>query len=91
VKDAAGQLEQRLRSLRFPSDDRPGIANIMVTLRNPQESPVAYIESLLGEIARYLGLPWNVIRSSTLDVPPSLRAQHRILEIARRASARNAM
>jgi len=87
VKDAAVLLEKRLRSFRFPSGDRDGIANIMATLRNPQGRPVDYIEHLLGDIARYLGLPWNVIRSSTLEVPPSLRAQDRILEIARRLGA----
>ena len=49
---------------------------------------VDYIERLLKCIVNQLGLPWNVIRSSTLDLPPTLRGQHRILEIARQLGAR---
>jgi len=87
AQDASLLLEKRLRSFRLPSGDRDGVANIITMLRTPQGRPVDYIEGLLGEIARYLGLPWNVIRSSILDVPPSLHAQHRILEIVRRLGA----
>ena len=52
------------------------------------DDPVDYIERLLKCIVNHLGLPWNVIRSSTLNLPPSLRGQYRILEIARQLGAR---
>ena len=50
--------------------------------------PVDYIVRLLECAVAWLGLPWNVIRSSSLDLPASLRGQDRILEIARRLGAR---
>jgi hypothetical protein len=43
---------------------------------------------LLKRIAVYLGLQWNVIRSSSLQISAELRGQDRILEIARRLGAR---
>jgi len=86
--DAPALLTQRLRSFRFPSDGREDVQQIIEVLRHVKGNPVDYIERLLGEIVAYLGFPYNVIRSSTLDLPSSLRGQSRILEIARRLGAR---
>ena len=52
------------------------------------DTPVAYVERLLERVVKYLGLPWNTVRSSSLRLPDSLRGQERILEICRRLGAR---
>jgi hypothetical protein len=86
VPDASALVLKRLRPFRFESSDRH-VLQIFDTLRSVQGNPVDYIESLLHQIAVYLGFPWNVIRSSTLNIPPEIRGQCRILEIARRLGA----
>ena len=42
----------------------------------------------LERIVAYCGIPWNVIRSSSLNIPAELHGQDRVLEIARRLGAR---
>jgi hypothetical protein len=86
--DAPVLFEKHLRRFRFFTGKVDGVAKIFETLRAVQGTPVDYIERVLGEIAGYLALPWNVIRSSSMDLPPSLRGQQRILEIASRLGAR---
>lgn len=84
--DAAAALAERLRP--FPVAARRGPhAPLLDRLRRAEGRPVDYIVDLLEIASRTLGLPWNVVRSSSLDVPGSLRAQDRILEIARRLGA----
>jgi hypothetical protein len=85
--DAAALLASRLRPFRLSSSEH-GVQQIIARLRHLKGNPVDYIENLLHEIVAYLGLSWNVIRSSALHVPSSLRGQSRILEIARRLGAR---
>jgi WbqC-like protein family len=86
--DASALLHQRLRS--FPAlEAAPAAAEPIVdVLMQPNDSPLSYIEKLLRGISVYLGLPWNVIRSSSLGIPEALRGQDRILEIIRRVGAR---
>jgi hypothetical protein len=86
--DAAALLAQRLRPFPSLARARESVRPIVAALRNVQGHPVDYIERLLKCVVDQLGLPWNVIRSSTLDLPPALRGQHRILEIARQLGAR---
>jgi hypothetical protein len=87
LPNAASLFEERLR--RFPlieggsADNRP----IIQAIRALGGSPVAYIENVLKHLVDYLGLPWRVLRSSTLDVPTALRGQDRIIEIVRRLGA----
>jgi hypothetical protein len=85
--DAAALLAARLRPFRLSSNEH-SVQQIIDTLRHPKGNPVDYIAELLHQIVAYLGLSWNVIRSSDLHLPPSLRGQSRILEIARRLGAR---
>lgn len=85
--DAAAILGQRLRPFPLVAPDA-ATAAILAALRCPEGNPVDYIECLLERLVAYLGLPWRVTRSSTLGLPPSVRGQDRILEIARRVGAR---
>jgi hypothetical protein len=84
--DAAQTLAERLRP--FPVAARAGAHNpLLDRVRRVEGRPVDYISGLLEEAAGLLDLPWNVVRSSTLQVPDSFRGQARILEIARRLGA----
>lgn len=86
--DAAQVLAERLRQFPLRANDPAAVAPIIDALRDPTGTPLDYIERLLQQIIGYLGLRWNVIRSSTLNVPESINGQDRILEIARRVGAR---
>jgi hypothetical protein len=84
--DAAATLAERLRP--FPVAARPGPHGpLLDRVRRVEGRPSDYISGLLEEAARLMGLPWNVVRSSSLDVPDHFRGQARILEIARRLGA----
>ncbi|HLZ75886.1 WbqC family protein [Phenylobacterium sp.] len=84
--NAADALAERLRPFPVASRDGPHAA-LLAQVRRVEGRPAGYIAGLLEAASRQLGLPWNVIRSSSLDVPQSLRGQDRILEIARRLGA----
>lgn len=84
--DARAAIADRLRP--FPVAARGGAHEpLLHRVRQAEGSPGDYIAGLLEEACRLLGLRWNVVRSSSLDVPQSYRAQDRILEIARRLGA----
>jgi hypothetical protein len=85
---AADTFAARLRSFAVLAQAPPSASPIMEALRDVDGTPVAYIERLLNRVVGYLDLPWNVVRSSSLGVPPSFRGQDRIIEIARRLGAR---
>jgi len=82
--DAALTLAERLREFALTPRDPAAVAPLIDALRSVDGHPVDYLERLLHAIVGYLGLRWNVIRSTTLGVPPSLRGQDRIIEITRR-------
>jgi hypothetical protein len=86
-EDASTIMAERLRQFPFSSPAQE-VRHIINSLYNLDGTPVDYIERLLRDIVEYLGAPWNVMRSSALDVSTSLRGQERIIEIARRLGAR---
>jgi len=47
----------------------------------------AYLTDLVRDVARMLGLERNLVRSSMLDIPADLRAQDRVIAIAKRLGA----
>ena len=70
----------------WPRRDSPSPRS-STSLKNLAGTPVDYLERLLRAIVTGLGLRWEVVRSSTLAVPDSVRGQDRIIEIARRLGA----
>ena len=54
-----------------------------------ERTPVAYLVENLQNITRLLGLDRSMVLSSSLNIPPDLKAQARIIEIARRVGARH--
>ena len=86
--DAGRILDDRMRrhtaSWPLPRQPEP---EIVASLKNLAGTPVDYLERLLRVIVTGLGLRWQVVRSSSLAVPDSVRGQDRIIEIARRLGA----
>lgn len=85
--DAAAVLTERLRPFPLHARYPAAAAPILAALRDVRGSPLEYIERLLRHTVDFLGIPWNVTRSSALSIPAGLRGQDRILEIARRLGA----
>ena len=76
----------RLRSFPLHSEE-PEVKRFLEVLYDIKGRPVDYIEELMKETVGYLGLSWNTMRSSELQVSSSLRGQDRILAIAKRLGA----
>jgi hypothetical protein len=85
--DAGDVLAERMRAVPILEAVRDPEPEILALLRDVRGTPVDYIERLLDNVVSYLGFKWNVVRSSALGVPGSLRGQERIVEIARRLGA----
>ena len=86
--DAGKLLVERLRPFPLTAHCPASIAPIFAALADIQGTPLDHIERLLELTVAYCGLRWQVIRSSTLNVPAEVRSQNRILEIARRLGAK---
>lgn len=84
---ASAEMADRLRPFTVDKRTQPGMEPVLERLRRLDGRPVDYISDLLEQTCAYLGLPWNVVRSSTLGVPAELRGQDRIVDIARRLKA----
>jgi len=84
--NAEAEFLHRLRPFSLAA---PNLAAgpVIEALHSVDGRPVDYIVRLLERVVTYLGLPWTVIRSSSLNLPASFRGQDRILEIARRLGA----
>lgn len=80
--DAAPRFEAEAR--RFPSL-RPGSLPdaLESALTDFSVPPVDYIARLLERCTSLLGLPFRVVRSSSLGIDPGIRGQDRILELLR--------
>ena len=85
---AAQILADRLRLFPLIASDPASAEPLLAALFDIRGSPLDYIERLLERTVTYCGLPWRVVRSSTLNVPAEFHGQDRILEIARRLGAR---
>jgi hypothetical protein len=85
--NAAEELAERLRPFPLTVAATPDTEHIVAALRDVRGTPLEYIERLLELTVGYCDLPWRTVRSSTLGVPPEIRGQDRIVEIARRLGA----
>ncbi len=75
---AAVTLRQRCD--RFPQlreTDHPLLSRVL----DPTPDVVGYLEALLRRCCEQLNLPFETIRTSSLDINPSLRGQDRVLAI----------
>ena len=85
--DASEQINARMQPFPDVMSPPAGAESIVEALLQAKGTPLTYIELLLKRITEYLGLRWNVLRSSSLEIPPELHGQDRILEIIRRIGA----
>lgn len=85
---AEAALTERLRPFPLPAERSEAFAALMASLSVIDRPPVDYLIATLERTAQALRLPWRVLRSSSLAIPPELRGQERILEIARQLGAR---
>jgi hypothetical protein len=86
--DAEALLSDRLKPFPLASEPGGDAAPVLAGMRMLQgEAPADYLVRLLELVARALRLPWRILRSSSLAIPPALHGEERILEIARRLGA----
>jgi hypothetical protein len=85
---AEATLAERLRPSPLPAERNDAFAALMESLSAIDRQPVDYLAATLERTAQALRLPWRVVRSSSLAIPPELRGQDRIIEIACRLGAK---
>lgn len=76
---------RRFPSLEIKTDPPPPLLSV---LKDVQGTPVDYVIRLLELTCRELGLPFRTVRSSALEIDPSLKGQDRILAIAHKVGAK---
>jgi len=84
ARDVLAASCRRFPLLAHPRHDPHGMIDAM---RDLTGTPLDYIERLLRRAAEALGLPWHVLRSSSLGISPDLPGQERILAICRAIGA----
>lgn len=85
--DAAAVFTERLRPFPLHASDPAAAGPILAALHDVRGSPLEYIERLLQHTVDFLGISWNVTRSSALNIPAELRGQDRIIAIGQRLGA----
>jgi len=78
AEDAAATLQQRCN--RFPQL-RETDHTLLSSVLDPGPDVVEYLEALLRQCCGHLDLPFETIRTSSLDIDPALRGQDRVLAI----------
>src|SRR4029077_1352417 len=66
---ARATFATRLRSFPLLAREPEATASILAAMQDVAGRRVDYIETLLGRIVAYLGLPWTTVRSSSLGIP----------------------
>lgn len=88
ASDAPIRLSEQLR--RFSLCRAPANGTVKELLQIVEKldgTPAGHIVRLMQKAVEILGLRWNIQYSSTLKLPPDLRGQDRIIEIARQFGA----
>ena len=87
TSDADAVVAERLRRFELAPADQDA-RGVIDTVRRIEGTPADYILRTLDCITSHLRLSRETIRSSALDIAPSVRGQDRILEIVRRVGAK---
>ncbi len=83
-KDARGELDRRLSSFDVPREvECPVAASVCNHLYGPLDEVVDFLETGIRLVAHAVGIHAPIIRSSALEIDPSLRGQARITEIVK--------
>lgn len=98
---AKGPMDVRIADLHFADDAAASMASrcsifpvlrdirhpLVDAMRAPSGEVVPYLMKLLSIICAELGLPFSVVRSTSLQIPTAFTGQDRVLEICRRLNA----
>lgn len=84
LPEARQEMRNRLRKFPLETTDTVLRAEVLDLLERTEGPVIDYLSDMLERVVTQLGLRWNVIRSSSLDVPETFQGQYRILEILRR-------
>ena len=82
--DAAEALATRCRAFPVLRDVRHPLLDAML---NPSGDVVSYLERLLSVACREMRLPFNVVRTTSLQIPTAFQGQERVLEVCRKFGA----
>jgi hypothetical protein len=85
--DAESEMQAQVRHFPALTAPLPHAVRLVEALCAVRGAPVDYIVDLLRLAAELLEIPWRVFRSSELALPPELRAQDRVLAIAKACGA----
>jgi hypothetical protein len=85
--DAAAAMVEAMQRFPLLNSRRPDPFGLIDLVRDVSVPPLDYIERLLARAAGAMDLPWNVLRSSSLSVPPEVTGQDRIIAIAQALGA----
>lgn len=86
ARDAIAEQFRRFPCLQKLEERAPGLNR---SIWNFEHSPTAYLVENLKNTIEMLGLSREMVLSSSLDVSPELKAQDRIIEIAKRVGAQH--
>lgn len=87
--EAGQEMRNRLRKFPLESADLAMRRDLVARLERVDGPVIEYLADTLEIVVKYMGLPWNVIRSSSLAVPETFQGQYRILEILRRLGGKH--
>ena len=98
---AKGPMNVRIADLTFADDAMQAMATrcgefpilrgirhpLLDAVLSPSGDVVEYLMQLLSVSCREIGLPFNTVRTSTLQIPNNFTGQDRVLEICRKFNA----
>ncbi|MBB3771672.1 hypothetical protein FHS55_002281 [Angulomicrobium tetraedrale] len=87
LPDAEVVMQERMRRFSACTHPTPELHSLVEAMALPQLSAVDYLVGLLDISAKILKLNTPVIRASSLDIDPTLRASQRILGICKHLNA----
>ena len=84
TEDAKTEIPNRLSRFPLTAADPALELDVLSQMIPTTSNAVEYICDLLKYFSEYLGISWNVVKSSSLELPDDLRGPDRIIEIVKR-------
>lgn len=81
---AEKEIPSRLNKFPLKTEDPLLKQKILTNMVPKSTNVVDYICELLKYFSEYLGISWNVVKSSSLNLPDHLKGMDRIIEIVKR-------
>ena len=86
TRDAPAEMVRRIH--KFPSLDNCPL-DLLSTIQDTTPPVTEYLETTLGLTCHMLNLPFVTVRTSTLDISPSLKGIDRVIAIAKNLGAKS--